>query len=349
LLIGDDSSIVEPTFTVTVGQADNFERFSEGVSDAGDEFARGTLDLVNLGEHLRDVTTTVVVNRKAYTATEHHIDVVLSGNDTINGGDGNDLVVGDDFVTRTATVTVVAGGTPERYGHDDDWQDLDWKDCSLTDWFDHQNWFAHDWHEHEHDAHWEIAGLHIGADTIGGGKGDDLVWGDNLAIVETSVLRGAGISNTDWSSVSHDVDDGIERFATLTDSADYWLALQGHHHYSDDDDPWCFDNGDTISGGDGNDILYGQACKDKITGDAGDDWLIGGDGHDDSLNGGTGSNKVSNGNDSSSSLRSAVKARLINWTDTFKSFGVPFSPFAGLKPDTSKPKPSSFEFLELDD
>jgi Ca2+-binding RTX toxin-like protein len=233
-------------------------------------------------------------------------------------------------------------------GHEDDWQDSDWKDCSLSDWYDHDHWRSHDWHDEDHDAHWQIGGVHIGADTINGGKGDDLVWGDNLAIVETTVTRGAGISNPDWNTIDDDAEEAIERFATLTDSADYWLALQGHHHIGDNDDPWCFDNGDTISGGDGNDILYGQAGKDTLKGEAGDDWLIGGDGSDDSLDGGTGVNKKSNGNDSSSSLRAAVTARLVNWTDTFKSFGVPFSPFGGLKPDSGKPKPSSFDFLEID-
>ena len=53
---------------------------------------------------------------------------------------------------------------------------------------------------------------------------------------------------------------------------------------------------------------------------------------------------------SASSLRSAVKSRLVNWADSFKNFGVPFTPFGGLKPTkSSSGKPDSFDFLELDD
>jgi len=42
-----------------------------------------------------------------------------------------------------------------------------------------------------------------------------------------------------------------------------------------------------------------------------------------------------------------VTARLINWTNSFKNFGLPYSPFGGLTPDNGKPKPTSFDFLEL--
>jgi Ca2+-binding RTX toxin-like protein len=350
VLIGDDSTLVEPSFTVTVGQSADFERFAEGVSDSGDEIAHGVLDLMGLEQELRDVVVPVKVGKSTKWATEHHIDLVLLGNDTINGGDGNDLIVGDDFVTRTATVTIVPGGVAPKGSRGDAWQDADWKDCSPQDGFDHDHWRVHDWHDHDHDLHWQIAGLKVGADTINAGRDDDLVYGDSLAIVRSSVVRGSGVSTKDFGAVEDYAEDGLERFAALTDTADYWLALQGRHHHDDDDnDGWCMDNGDDIAGGDGNDILYGQAGNDRLRGDAGDDWLIGGAGHNDCVDGGSGRDKTSNGNDNSSKLQAAVAARLVNWKDTFKSFGVPFAPFSSTPLDKcGKPKPTSFDFLELD-
>ncbi len=54
VLIGDDSVLVETTVHVQVGTAANFERFVEGVADAGDELAHAVLDLKHLEHHLRD-------------------------------------------------------------------------------------------------------------------------------------------------------------------------------------------------------------------------------------------------------------------------------------------------------
>jgi len=209
------------------------------------------------------------------------------------------------------------------------WQDADWKDSTAADYVEQQSWRIH-------TALWQIAGLKVGADTIDAGRGDDLVWGDSLALAGTTVARGAGVTDADWKDSSGDAGDAIERFAVLTDSADYWLALR------------VLDNGDDIAGGDGNDIPYGQAGNDRIRGEAGDDYLIGGDGDNDSLDGGLGTNKKTDGNDNSSTLRAAVAARLINWKDTFKNFGVPFAPFGGKTPETgNRAKPSSFDFLDI--
>ena len=61
--------------------------------------------------------------------------------------------------------------------------------------------------------------------------------------------------------------------------------------------------------------------------------------------------RTSSGNDNSSSLRSGVASRLVNWKDSFKNFGVPFTPFGGMKPVKydGHGQPGSFDFLEVDD
>jgi len=76
---------------------------------------------------------------------------------------------------------------------------------------------------------------------------------------------------------------------------------------------------------------------------------VGGDGSD-SIDPGTGSNHVSSGNDNSTGLRTAVAGSFVNWKDSFKNFGVPFTPFGGLKPVkySGNSQPGSFDFLEID-
>ena len=54
VLIGDDSVLVEPAFTVSVGQTADFERFADGISGAADELAGAARDLVRLENGLRD-------------------------------------------------------------------------------------------------------------------------------------------------------------------------------------------------------------------------------------------------------------------------------------------------------
>ena len=211
---------------------------------------------------------------------------------------------------------------------------------------DHHD-FDHHFHHHDHDFdwhhHWHFDAVSSSRDVINGGDGNDLVWGDSLALVSATVTRGAGISNSSYYKAEDDAEDALGGLVCLTDSADYWLALQDGGHCEND-------YADTISGGKGDDILFGQAGNDRLKGDDGNDWLVGGDGSD-SLDGGYGSDKTTSGNENSSSLRSSIASRLVNWKDSFKNFGVPFSPFGGLKPTKYQGNgdPDSFDFLEIDD
>jgi Ca2+-binding RTX toxin-like protein len=337
VLIGDDSILAETTFTLQVGYADDFERFTEGAADAADEAAGAVLDLMQLDVHLRDQTVLVKHGTHWDTEVVHHIDLVAAGNDTLNGGDGNDLLIGDAFTVRTAQVNLVAGGTVSNTSDDDAWKNADWYDgyhCHGSD---------HDFSDFGWQDHWHFDATASSADVINGGAGNDLVWGDSLALVSTTITRGAGISNSYYDHARNDTEDALCGLVALTDSADYWLALQEGGHCNND-------YADTISGNDGDDILFGQAGNDTLKGGNGNDWLVGGDGSD-SLDGGTGINHNSSGNDDSSSLRTAVSSRLVNWKDSFKNFGVPFTPFGGLKPVKydGNGKPGSFDFLEIDD
>jgi Ca2+-binding RTX toxin-like protein len=214
---------------------------------------------------------------------------------------------------------------------DDAWQNSDWDD-------DHGHDHHHHWHHHQH-----FDGVASAGDLINGGTGNDLAWGDSLAVQASGVTRGAGISSSTYNRAGDDAEDALESLVSLTDSAEYWLAAQDGGHGDDD-------YADLINGGDGDDILFGQAGDDRLKGDNGNDWLVGGEGSD-STDGGAGSDKTSNGNDNSSSLRSAVNARLVNWGDSFRNYGVPFSPFGGLKATKygGCSDRDSFDFLTLDE
>ena len=331
VLIGDDNQLIEPSFMLPVGLAGDFERFVEGITDAGDELAHGVLDLGELDHHLREVVVLVPHENHFHERVEHHVDIVALGNDMIAGGNGDDLIVGDAFIVRTPGVTLVAGGSTSNYGADDAWQDDDWKDkYGLDDW-------AWKHHDHDGDDEWSAAsGIKVGADTLSGGAGADLIWGDNLALVTTAVKRGVGLGSGDFDNARGATEDGLEGLAQLADSATYWLPLQGgehHHHHHDhwyhDAGNYRFDNGDDISGGDGDDIAFGQDGDDTLSGDAGNDWLVGGEGKDE-LDGGTGWDKLKYDSDESNGLQSAVASRMINWNDSFKNYGLPIAPFGGL-------------------
>jgi Ca2+-binding RTX toxin-like protein len=348
--VGDDSVVAQPTFNLPVHLAGDFERFIEGISDAGHEIARAVFDLVDLEYGLRDELGTQVINRKTYTTIRHHADLVLWGNDAIYGGDGADLAIGDALVVRTPVVNVTASGVPVSRYADNLWQNADWRD-------EGDHWYGDDaWRKQYHKHYdFQLASLAMGRDTIDGGAGDDIAYGDSLAVLDFAVNRGANIASSDWGYVADAVQDGTERIAVLTDSADYWGRLNGRGdaEYPDDwshDWPYRagtrFDHGDEIRGGEGDDILFGQAGDDKLYGDNGDDWLVGGDGND-TLATGNGRRNDYEGSNDSSMLRYLVGSRMVNWDGTYGQFGLAYVPFgqAGVMKKGVSSHLDDFSFL----
>jgi len=154
-----------------------------------------------------------------------------------------------------------------------------------------------------------------------------VIFGDSVALVTSTVSRGEGLGWKDFRKAQGDAEDALEAIISLTD----WLAPRGgeHHRHQHHGKHAHFDNGDHISGGEGDDILFGQDGNDTLRGDAGSDWLIGGNGKD-RLDGGPGRDKSTSGNENSSSLRSKVGARMIDWSNAFGNHGLTQPPFAGL-------------------
>ena len=297
------------------------------MADAGDELAHAAFDLGDLDHHQREEVVQVQHGRHWHDEIVHHVDVVLMGNDTLLGGNGNDQIVGDSFIVRTADLTLLAGGSTSYFGDDDAWQDYDWKDKYGLDDLGWKHHYHHDDHHHDDDHHHHDGGhaiVKIGGDTILGGAGDDLIWGDNLALVSSTLTRGSGLGSKDFARAEDEAEDALEAIVQLTDQHDHHHHHDGHWHHGAH-----FDNGDDISGGEGDDILFGQDGDDKLRGDAGNDWLVGGDGKD-CLDGGSGKDRLESGNDGSSDLQRAIGKRMIDWTGSFSTYGLTYAPFGGL-------------------
>ncbi|WP_094841649.1 retention module-containing protein [Bordetella genomosp. 11] len=126
----------------------------------------------------------------------------------------------------------------------------------------------------------------VGADTINGGDGNDIIFGDTI--------------NTDaLNSTQHPA--GTHNGQGLQGLLDYLTDTLGHAPTSSDVYNYVSQHSDTLNvggdtrggndtihGGNGNDTIYGQGGNDTLYGDAGNDTLVGGAGND-TLYGGDGS------------------------------------------------------------
>jgi Ca2+-binding RTX toxin-like protein len=321
--------LIAPSFTVPVNLAAKFEMFQDASSDAGDQMVDSVLDLVHLEHSLRDTAVQVSDGKHVYTEIAHHVDLIMMGNDTIYGGDGNDFIVGDALSVRAPTVTVTTpvpgAGTNER-----DWR-ID------EGWYDHGErskwWVGKGWHDH--DAR-QLDAIEVGCDIIYGGAGNDLIYADSVSMVSGAIVRASGVAIRDFVAASHEVGEGLDHLMTVVDGTDQWVEFSerdhdlSHANYGwlhDSDRNWeqshhhDDDNSDAIFGDDGNDLLFGQDGQDALHGGAGNDWLIGGAGQD-LLDGGMGRDDLYQGNNNSRQLRLLVGDAIpsIDWSGNGGSF-----------------------------
>jgi Ca2+-binding RTX toxin-like protein len=321
VLIGDNSTLIAPSFILPVNLAEKFEMFQKGMTDAGEEIARALIDLIYLEHRMRDTTTQVQHGKHLDKVIEHHADLIMIGKDVISGGDDKDYIVGDSFDARAPTLILTAAeaGTVRDKHHEKGWRD----DVHRSKHGDHAKWskaWGHGGHHHDH-----LDAVEVGADSIYGGSGADLIWGDSISMHSRTITRATGLSNRDFSNARHQVDKGLDRLVKAANETDFWFDFAGHHghhrhghgHHHDN----RLDDGDTISGGDGNDIIFGQDGRDVLHGDAGDDWLVGG-AEKDTLDGGSGKDKRHKGDNKSGKLSELVDkgTPLIDWSGIDGSF-----------------------------
>lgn len=198
----------------------------------------------------------------------------LSGNDSLNGGDGDDILragYGDDRLNGDAGNDILYGedGDDMLFGGDGD--DI---------------LYGGDGNDYARGGN--------GDDIIYGGAGNDRLYGDFDA---TSVLGG---NDQIHGGDGDDYIDGRYGDDILTGGAgaDIIYGNVGNDHISGDDgDDTLYggDGNDTIFGGADNDYIHGGDGDDTIHGNAGDDLIYGGDGIDE-INGNDGHDRIYGGN-----------------------------------------------------
>ncbi len=150
---------------------------------------------------------------------------VTGGDDTVLGGDGDDFIVGDNATVIGSSLSVFIDGVPEERRHA-------------------EHGSRH--HKHHHGDHGVslhnvLGSFHVtgGNDDLAGGTGDDFVVGDNLTL---QVLNGGHHDGRGHHGKHH--------------------GHGGHH----DGHGFFHDDGgnDTISGGDGADIVAGDSIDVEV-------------------------------------------------------------------------------------
>ena len=187
-----------------------------------------------------------------------------AGDDTVVGGLNKDLIYGNegkDEINANDGDDVVYGGIDDDTIHGGNGLDF---------------LFGEDGNDEIHgDAGNDRIDGGIGADTMYGGLGDDIFWVDNVGdrVIENS---GEGIDLVKTSLNDYVLADNVERLELIGNAQrGYGNSLDnlllGHNNTNDSD---------TLSGGTGDDHIYGYGGNDRLDGQEGNDKVLGGDGND---------------------------------------------------------------------
>jgi len=216
--------------------------------------------------------------------TVNHV-TATGADDTVNGGEDNDLAVGDSHAGFGGMVALRANGQPvvdphhHHYDRDDD-DDYD--------------------HHRQHSLHIEAQVHHMslgsGDDNMAGGAGNDVMMGDNTSVQ----YRKHPYEYRDWKDWDDDDDDHRHSHGIFVDGVDHISTTGGR---------------DRIFGGDGDDALFGQAGRDMIYGEAGRDTIYGGRDYD-KISGGPGRDKTRSGSPSQHTVDQITGARLASMAET---------------------------------
>ena len=209
----------------------------------------------------------------------------LAGHDLVDGGDGNDRIIGDSYANdsdprlnpwgNTGAGDTLRGEAGKDYisgRHGDDLisggEDQDFLDAG------NENDSA------EGDGGNDVIAGGLGNDLLSGGTGDDFLYGDSAIKpvfppggYEDSLhpinLASMSVEATGYAGTGYPVSVIFHGFAVEEEAGaggeDFILGGSGN---------------DALFGGGGNDTLLGEADHDALIGGSGDDYLDGGDGND---------------------------------------------------------------------
>ncbi|AKJ97844.1 large adhesive protein [Pseudomonas chlororaphis] len=123
-----------------------------------------------------------------------------------------------------------------------------------------------------------------GADTVNGGDGHDILFGDLVSF--------NGIAGEGYQAIQAFVaqQNGVDVSKVTTSNVHQYIT----EHYTAFDVSGAHDGNDTLLGGAGNDIIFGQGGNDLLDGGKGNDILLGGTGND-TLIGGQGNDTLIGG------------------------------------------------------
>jgi Ca2+-binding RTX toxin-like protein len=214
---------------------------------------------------------------------------VQLGNDSVGGGDGNDLMVGGYSTIINPLVTVAASPTDTNLQR------------SLELLISDINTFVRDLHVDNHgilyDTRNQSNTLIAQNDNLWGESGNDLMVADNITLT-TPFLNGqintSLTLNKDYLDYSEEEHNFMHALQHQYDFA-YRRANLGFTRMAED----------FLSGGDGNDILFGLRAIDVMLGDLGNDFLSGGDDADQITDPGAG-NTIRNTNPSPADRRDII-------------------------------------------
>ncbi len=217
------------------------------------------------------------------------VEVFESDNDTINGGAGEDQLVGgvgDDMLDGGVGNDELLGGAGDdilRGGNGDDTALGGSGDDALNGGAGNDTLFGNDGDDF-------FVGIG-GTDVIDGGAGNDTNSFQGIGVGVTATVNADGTGTASYGMVNEtfvgienltgSANDDVLRAVGLADNVLRGLEGNDLLEAGDGDDLLVGNNGDdTLRGGSGNDLILGLDGNDAHNGGAGNDTLVGGNGND---------------------------------------------------------------------